>query len=194
MSDTYPNAVLCVDTSVLRQVPDKVQRDIDLEDILNNHTKLFTREEKIVEPYLPLDFAISVRSVYDNTVVQSDAGNKVLYYTNMTCIGDLPHKGLDLIMYLSSLGVLHLLDYTAECGEIMMKHSQHQPIGLYNPNPRYFHPIIYSHVILSDEGMKLLTPHFKKHCSVVPISGIVPLGNIKALTDTLIIVDKEEDQ
>lgn len=189
----YPNEVLCVDTSALKVVPDRVQKDIDLVDILNNHTRLFKREEKIVEPYLPLDFAFSIRSMYDNTVVETKTKTKSLYYTNMTCVGALPHKGNDLIMYLCSLGVLSLIDYSAECGEIMMKHSQHQTIGLYNPNPKYFHPIIYSQVIMTDDGMKSLAPFFKTNVGVVPISAIQRVGNIRALLDTLIIIDKEEE-
>ena len=45
--------ILCVDTSVLA-MKREVERDIDLEDLLNNHTQYFeTQEQALEEGYVP---------------------------------------------------------------------------------------------------------------------------------------------
>ena len=61
--------ILCIDTTALKTSPD-VQKDVDLEDLLNNHTKYYDSEvEALKDHYVPLDFCVSVRSIYSNYVL-----------------------------------------------------------------------------------------------------------------------------
>lgn len=184
--------ILCVDTKALKTAPD-VQKDVDLEDILNNHTEYFnSMKEALEDGYVPLDFSVTIRSLYDNSVVEIDKGEEKRYYTNLTDVQPFMHKGYDLIMYLTSIGLMHNVDYKLGFDELMVKHSQFVPMGLYNPEPTVINPIIYSHVLMSDEGMKDLTKYLKGDRKVVPISDIKEKGNIPALLKELIIVKEEE--
>ena len=184
--------ILCVDTKALRKSTE-VQKDVDLEDILNNHTEYFnSMKEALTDGYVPLDFSISIRSLYDNTVVEIDKGEEKRYYTNLTDVQPFMHKGYDLIMYLTSIGLMHNVDYKLGFDELMMKHSQFVPIGLFNQDPLFINPIIYSHVLISDDGMKELTKYLKGDRKVVPISKIKAKGNIPALLKELIIVKEEK--
>ncbi len=109
----------------------------------------------------------------------------------MTGIPVCIHKGYDLVMYVSSLAMLSVIDYWIGFEELMARHSQFQCIGLYNPSPDFVNPIIYSHIILSDIGMRELEPHLSAGNSVVKIKDIKPLGNINHFIDTLIEVKEE---
>ena len=183
--------ILCIDMKALKQSPE-VQRDVDLEDLLNNHTKYFdTGEEALRNNYSPLDFSVSVRSMYSNLVLQENRGVQRRYYTNLTNVQPFVHKGYDLIMYLTSIGLMHNIDYKLGFDELMTKHSQFVPIGLYNPDTMLLNPIIYSHVILSDEGAEELSKYLKEDRQLVPISEISDYGNVPALLRTLIEVKEE---
>ena len=183
--------ILCIDIKALKQSPD-VQRDVDLEDLLNNHTKYFdTVEEAMNDQYIPLDFSVSVRSIYSNLVLEEDRGVQRRYYTNLTNVQPFIHKGYDLIMYLTSIGLMHNINYDLGFDELMTKHSQFVPIGLYNPDTMLLNPIIYSHVILSDEGAEELSKYLKEDRQLVPISEISDYGNVPALLRTLIEVKEE---
>lgn len=185
--------ILCVDITALKESPD-VQKDVNLEDILNNHTKYYdTVEEALKDNYVPLDFSVSVRSIYSNLVLQINNGEDKRYYTNLTNIQPFVHKGYDLVMYLTSIGLMHSVDYKLGFDELMMKHSQFVPMGLYNPDALLINPIIYSHVLISDEGIKELPNYLKEDRELVPISTINIKGNILAFLKTLVEV-KEETQ
>lgn len=186
--------ILCIDTKALKISPD-VQKDVDLEDLLNNHTKYYDSvEEAYKDQYLPLDFCVTVRSMYSNLVLQIDKGEEKRYYTNLTNVQPFVHKGYDLIMYLTSIGLMHSVDYQLGFDDLMMKHSQFQPIGLYNPDSSLINPIIYTHVILSDEGAEELPQYLKSDRYLVPINTMkmCNAGNIPALLDTIIEVKEEK--
>lgn len=188
--------ILCVDTKALKTSP-YVQRDVDLEVILNNHSKYFdTVEEALKDNYEPLDFCVSIRSMYSNLVVQVNSDNGKRYYTNLTDVQPFVHKGYDLIMFLTSIGLMHNVDYSSGFDDLMMKHSQFCPIGLLNPPILVHNPIIYSHVILSDEGMEELKKYLKDDRELVSISEMNKNrhGNIHALLDTIIEVKEEENE
>lgn len=184
--------ILCVDTKALKTSP-LVQRDVNLEDILNNHTKYYDSvEEALKNNYVPLDFSVSVRSMYSNLVLEEeDKNTKKSYYVNLTNVQPFVHKGYDLVMYLTSIALMHNVDYNLGFDDLMMNHSQFVPMGIYNPNTLLLNPIIYSHVILSDEGAKELPKYLKKDRKLVPISEISEVGNIPALLATLIEVKEE---
>ena len=182
---------LCIDSSVLKTSPD-VQKDVRLEELVNNHTKYYnTEEEALKDSFVPLDFSVSIRSMFSNLVVQIDKGEEKRYYTNLTRVIPCGHRGYDLIMFLTSIGVMHNVDYAHGFDDIMMKHSQFVPMGLYNPDPSVINPIIYSHIILSDEGAKDIEKFLKSDRKLVPIKDIDSKGNISAMIDTLVEVKEE---
>lgn len=183
---------LCVDATALRVDPKSVQKDVKIEEILKDHTKYFdSTEEAYAEDYVPIDFSVCVRSMYDNTVLQIEEDGKKLYYQNMTNTPPVIHKGYDLIMFMTSIGVMHFIDYADGFDKLMLEHSQFQCIGLYNPAPEMINPIVVSHVIMSDDGMKDLEKFFKKGVTAVPIESMQMIGNLKPILDTLIIVKEE---
>lgn len=185
--------ILCIDTRALKTSPD-VQRDVNLEDLINNHTKYYDIvEDALKDHYVPLDFSVTVRSMYSNLVLQIDKGEQKRYYTNLTNVQPFVHKGYDLIMYLTSIGLMHSVDYQLGFDELMMKHSQFQPIGLYNPDSAVINPIIYTHVILSDEGAEQLPKYLKSDRGLVHITAMSEFkqGNITAMLDTIIEVKEE---
>lgn len=185
--------ILCIDTRALKTSPD-VQKDVDLEDLLLNHTKYYaTEEDAVKDKYVPIDFSISVRSVYSNLVLQTDKEEQKRYYTNLTEIQPFVHKGYDLIMYLTSIALMHNIDYKLGFDDLMMKHSQFMPIGIYNPDSAVLNPIIYSHVILSDEGAEQLSQYLKSDRRLVTISTMNDSkeGNIQAMLDTIIEVKED---
>ena len=100
--------ILCIDTKALKTSP-KVQKDIDIEDLLNNHTKYCQDVKEALEcGYVPLDFSTSIRSMYSNLVVQRNIEDKHKYYIN-TLKRSLT-KGLILVDYkLSAVVGSHLL-------------------------------------------------------------------------------------
>lgn len=193
--------ILCVDTKHLKTSPE-VQKDLNLEDLLLNHTEYFDSvEEALKSQYAPLDFSVSVRSMYSNLVLASDKYNvdkgeiTYSYYTNLAQIQPFPHRGYDLVMYLASIGVMHSVDYNVGFDDVMMKHSQFVPIGVYNPDPTVINPIVYSHIIMSDEGAEELVPFLKKDRRFVGIDymKINNEGNITALLDTIVKVEEREE-
>lgn len=183
--------ILCVDTTALKSSPD-VQKDVNLEDLLNNHTKYYDSvEEALEDNYVPLDFSVTVRSIYSNLVLQIDSGEQKRYYVNLTNVQPFVHKGYDLVMYLTSIGLMHNVDYKLGFDELMMKHSQFVPMGLYNPDTLLLNPIIYSHVLISDEGIKELPKYLKGDRELVHVKDMKELGNIPALLRTIIEVKEE---
>ena len=188
--------ILRVDTKALKTSAE-VQTNVKLEDIINNHTKYYDSvEEALKDNYVPLDFSVSIRTLYSNLVVEIDAktedGNdKKMYYTNMSQVQQFIHKGYDLIMYLTSIGVMMNVNYSLGFDEVMLEHSQFVPIGLYNPDPTIINPIIYSHILISDVGAKEFDKYLKKGRRFLPISDMKKEGNLYALLDTLIVTKEE---
>lgn len=180
--------ILCVDSDKLT-MSHVVQKDVSLPDILNKHTKYYdTVEDAEKDFYVPMDFSVSVRTVHTNKVVQFLDKGKPQYYVNQTRVGLFVHKGADLIMYLSAIGLMTLIDYRKSFDVFMAKHSVYQMIGLYNPDPGFINPIIYSHIIIGDEAEDELQTYFKPGVSLIPITDMTREGSLSALLDTLILV------
>jgi hypothetical protein len=186
--------ILCIDTTSLKTDPQRVQKDVNLKDLLLNHTRYYdSTEDAYKDKYVPLDFCMSVRSLYTNLVLEIDGKDKKLYYRNMTSVPEVIHKGYDLVMYMTGLGLMYDIVYRQGCDEIMMKHSQFQCIGLYNMNTDLMNPIIYSQVLLSDEGVDKMKPYLKDGRRFVPISSMQKKGNIIPILDTLIEVKPKKE-
>lgn len=185
--------MLCIDKKSIEKV-NVIQNKVDLEGLINNHTKHFNNvKEAYKENYVPLDFSVSVRSMYSNLVLEISMEDKCLYYTNLTDIQKFEHKGYDLVMFVSSLGVMSSFDVNDDFKRCMLEHSQFCPIGLYNPDPEFINPIVYSHIILSDEGAEKIKEHLKDGRKFVPIKDMNVKGNLIAMTDTLIEVKPKEE-
>lgn len=187
--------ILCVDRGALKKESPEVQKDIDIEDILNNHTKFFyNAEEAETENYAPLYFSVCVRSTYSNLVLErDDIGDLKKYYTNLRVEQPFNHKGYDLLMFLTSIGIMNNIFYAMGFDDLMMNHSQFQPIGLYNLGSPLIDPIIVTHVILSDEGAEEFSKFLMPNRRFVSISDMNTKGNLKAITNTLIEVKEEEN-
>ena len=188
--------ILCVDTHSLNTAP-HVQKDIDLGDILLNHTKYYeSAAEAEKDLYVPLDFSASVRTVYTNKVLQIKEGDKYLFYVNHTNVGQFIHRGYDLVMYLSAIGLMSYVDYSYAFDDTMLKYSEQKPMGLYNPDPGFFNPIVYSHVIIADEAEEQFKTFLKPEVDLVTfdIMRQRQKDSLTALLDTLKEVKKEDNK
>lgn len=180
--------ILCVDTKHLK-TSDIVQKDLNLGELLKDHTKYFnTVEEALEENYVPLDVSTTIRSMYSNLVVERDTDDGKKYYINLTNIDKFVHKGYDLLMYLTSIGVMHCVNYSKGFDELMLQHSQFCPIGVYNPDPNIINPIVLVHIVMSDEGAEQLKDYLKCGINLVPIRHRMYEGNLKALLDEIVEV------
>lgn len=187
--------ILCVDTSALKPAP-YVQKDVNLEEILTKHTKYYpTVAEAEKDHFVPLDFSVSMRTVYTNLVLQVKTVDKYLYYVNQTMIGKFVHKGYDLMMYLSAIGLMSYVDYSYAWDNLMMESSIFQPIGLYEPDLDVINPIILSHIIIKDDAVDSLKTFLKPNVELVPLDVMRQRkeGNLSALLDTLIDVKKGDN-
>lgn len=186
--------ILCVDTTKIDTRP-TVQKDVNIQELLTSHVKYYQDAESAEKDlYVPLDFSISVRSIYTNLVAQLKEGEEYRYYVNQARVDQFVHKGLDLAMYLSAIGMMTYVDYSVEFDEVMFKHSAFQPIGLYNPDHGFMNPIVYSHVYIADEAVEKFKTFFKPDVSFVHIDTMRERkkGNLSALLDTLITVKGEK--
>lgn len=186
--------ILCIDTHAIEARPN-MQKDVKLVDLVLNHTKYYeSAAEAEKDYYVPLSFSTSVRTVYNNTVLQIKEGDSLLYYVTHTNVGQFVHKGYDLIAYLAAIGLMSFVEYDYAFDDMMATSSVLQPIGLYNPDPGFTNPIVYSHIIIKDEAEDTLKSFLKPDVKLVPIKDIDKKGNLSALTDTLIIVEKKGDK
>lgn len=184
--------ILCIDTRAIEARP-HIQKDVKLVDLVLNHTKYYDSvEEAENDRYVPLSFSTSVRTVYNNTVLQIKESDSQLYYVTHTNVGQFVHKGYDLIAYLAAIGLMSFVNYEYAFDNMMATSSVLQPIGLYNPDPGFTNPIMYSHIIIKDEAESTLKTFLKPEVKLVPIKDIDKKGNLSELINTLIIVEKGE--
>ena len=185
--------IMCIDSTKLKRNYN-VQKDVKLEDLLLNHTKFYTSsEEAYKDLYVPLDFAVTVRSMYSNKVLQIKSEEGYLYYTNLADIPRFVHRGYDLVMYLASIAMLKNINYRIEYDELMFKHSQFNCIGLFNPLPEVINPKIYSHIILSDECLEEFSTYLKEGREMIDISDMKTDGNYPSLIKEIIEVNENAE-
>ena len=189
--------MLCVNYDVLKTSSD-VQRDVNLEEILIKHTNYYLNvESALKDHYAPLNVCMSLRTVYTNQIMQLQLHEGgVRYYVNITDIKPCIHKGYDLVMFLSSVGLMQCMkdQYNEDLLNSTMLRSEFKPIGLYNPDPLIVNPTVYSHIILDDEVADQLSEQFKSGVKFIPLSEVRQnhVGNIKALIDTFVEVKGEK--
>lgn len=184
---------LCVDTQALN-TSFEVQKDIKLEEILNNHTKYYENvEDALKDEYAPLSVAVVVRSAYSNLVLEKKIGEVYPYYNTVATTHELPHKGFDLIMYLASVGVMGAVNYSRGFDEVMMK-SQFNIMGLYNPLGTIVDPIIVCHVILEDSTVDQFSTYLKEGFTFVPISEMKKPFNLNAIIEQIVEVQPKGEE
>lgn len=106
-----------------------------------------------------------------------------------------PHKGLDLVMYLSSVALFSIVEYKKGFDDLML-HSEFQSIGVYNPDPTVVNPIIYSHIYIDDNWEKDFEKYMNDCSAWYDIESVkkhYPM-NLKAFIDTLIIATSEKEE
>lgn len=183
--------ILCMDTTKVKEDMN-LQKNIKLDKILLENSKYFNSvNEAQLEGYAPLNFMISVRSTYSNLVLESMNGSSKDYYTNMTEVDTLPHKGYDLIMYLASIGLMQCVTYKKGFDDVMFK-SQFLPIGFYNPDPSLFNPTIYSHIILPDEIVEDFKSYLKNGYRLVPIKDM-ERKKLSSILDSIFEINIKEE-
>lgn len=185
--------ILYIDTKVLKPKTE-IQRDVDFAELLNNHSVYSFKDNKSLmkKGYLPVDMCYSIRTIYSNLVVESETQGRKLYYTNLVDLPEVIHKGDDLVMYFGSLAIFHNMNQKLGFDELMSKYSAFQPIGLYYDS--LLNPIFYSNIIMADESVESLKTFLKSDRKLVLIQSIDTKDCIKALTDTLIILKRKEEE
>lgn len=96
-------------------------------------------------------------------------------------------------MYLSSIGLMHSINYSPTFDSIMLK-SQFDVIGVINHDPEVFNPIVYSQIILEDSTTNEFSMYLKEGRRLVPISEMKERGNLVAILDNIIEVKEKTDE
>lgn len=177
--------VLYIKKAVIK-TDETLQKKIDIEELLIDNIEYFSdAEEAYKNGYIPLNFCVSVRSMYDNTVIIDERG---MCYSKKLLTQPTPCRGYDLLFYCSKMALMKFFNFSNSFSEIMFNHSQFIPIGLYYSGVN--NPVLYSHVIMTDIGMKELESHLKEGVKIIPISNIDTTKNRGVYTDTLISVKR----
>lgn len=187
--------MILIEKSMIKVDPTKVQTDLNLEEILLKNTRYSDTLPSAEDPLEPLLFSVSVRSTYSNEVLEFTENNKSVYYTTLEDVPPVIHKGYDLVMYLGSICLTrHVAFKSAEDQQdffrLMSKKSGFTVMGLYVSN--VLPPIVYSQIVLTDDGMQEIKKYLKANVKPVKIEDMKREGNIEALLNKIIIVKKED--
>lgn len=183
--------IMCVKKDSLK-VSNYIQKDVDLSAIVDGAIYFDSLDLAYNEGYVPLDFSVSIRSTYTNLVAEicKDNENKK-YFANLTNIGNYNHKGFDLIMYIASICVTKFVNFNNKesgFGKVMLDYSDFVPMGLLNINPDFINPIIYSHVIIDDNGVEEFSKYFENGVKWVSIDSIEGKEKGFAMLDSFIML------
>ena len=184
--------IACLKKDLLKQNI-RVQKNVKLDKVLESLKYFDTREEAYKEDYVPVCFVTAVRTTYSNLVVEHEVdhlGQKNYVSLNLSQV--LPHKGYDLMMFMSSLAVAKIIDCTKQENHKLMFNSQFMPIGIYNPDPGICDPVIYCHVIISDDNSESLSKSLLPGNRLVPITRMTTEGNLRPLLNEIILVKEEK--
>ena len=183
--------ILCIDSTKLTR-SNTVQKP-KLEGLLLNHTKFYdSAEEAKKDLYVPLDFAIAIRTDADK-ILQITDDNGTYFFPRLVDIPRYIHKGYDLVMFLASLMILENVNYSLEYETTMVKYSAFIPVGIYNPFPELINPVILSNIIISESGLEDFRHILKDGRKFVTFSEASNLvdSSVKPLFDA--IMCKKED-
>lgn len=175
--------IACISKTLLKQ-KNAVQKDVDIESILNNLEYFNDVKEALEKGYVPVSFITSIRTAYSNFVVKHNDK----YYVSLNLAEVLPHKGYDLLMFMSSSAVAKVMDCTKRENQNIMFNSQFMPIGVYNPDVGICNPIIYCHIIVKDELAERLEKALLDGNTLEPIKSMDKTHNISALLNEIIEV------
>ena len=175
--------IACISKTLLKQ-KNVVQKDVDIESILNRLEYFNDVKEALEKGYVPVSFITSIRTAYSNLVVKHNDK----YYVSLNLAEVLPHKGYDLLMFMSSSAVAKVMDCTKRENQNIMFNSQFMPIGVYNPDVGICNPIIYCHIIVKDELAERLEKALLDGNTLELIESMDKTNNISALLNEIIEV------
>ena len=186
--------ILCIDATKIPR--SKTVQKPKLEGLLLNHTKFYdSAEESMKDLYVPLDFAIAIRTDADK-ILQITDDKGTYYFPRLSNIQRYIHKGYDLVMFLSSLMILENVDYSLKYEELMVKYSAFIPVGIYNPFPEVINPVILSNIIIAEDGLEEFCQILKdgrKFVTFNEASDIVD-DSVRPLFDATMCKKEEEDE
>lgn len=163
----------------------KVDNKILLDNLLSDSNIKWIEEKE--EEYIPLVFAISVRSLETNRIVQcvnNEVNGRVYFATYSNLI--LEHRGFDLAMFMSSLALNHCFKTDSEeFRQLMFKYSSYLCMGAYYSSSLVLNPILYSQIYLKDESIPLFEKFLKDGFSFIDIDNINKKANLKAILNTI---------
>lgn len=184
------NLILCVKSDMMERM-NKVQKNIKLEEIINSGSYMDIKD-CADNGYIPLTVGVTIRDLETNKVLVKRDGDIKRTFIYLENINPLIHKGYDLIMYLSSVGVTSLLKdknqmINFSCvmaksvfdvnGLLWMKHNE-------EPNCILLNPMVMTTIFVdSKELSKYLIPHWKFE-NIADIK--LEKGFIKCIIDDLI--------
>lgn len=177
--------IACIPKGKIKQ-RNLMQKDIKIEEVLSDLQYFNKVEEAIEKDYVPLSFVTSIRTAYSNLVVNH--GGK--YYVSLTLASVVPHRGYDLLAFMSSSAVAKIIDCTKKENQELMFQSQLVPIGVYNPDEGICNPILYTQVIVKDDLSSVLENSLLEGNKLEPISEMNREGNISAILNEIIIVSE----
>lgn len=187
--------LVCIPKNVV--VPNySMQKNLNINEILGDVRFFDTNEKADENNYLPISVCVSIRSTYSNLVVAHKIDKIERYYTTITNIPNpLPFKGDELLAYLTSLAVTQAYSPTNPIVQKLMVTSALLPIGVYhmNMNMKVAYPYFYSQVIINDEYLDLMRDNLNDGYYLVPISEMNTNGNLKKITDELIIIKEKSN-
>ncbi len=131
------------------KVSSEVQKEIPIP-LISQSTRFYADEKQALKDgYTPLNFATTVRTLFTNRVVEVKVKNHVYPFTHCS-IMPTNHSGFDLIMYMASISVFNMFNMSSEL-EALMTETTFQPIGIFNPDPGFMSPIIYTNIFIKDD-------------------------------------------
>lgn len=189
--------IMCVP---IRSLPtsERVLKDVDIDALLSEKAFFKAESEAFENGYVPVDFVTSIRTTYNNTVIQRDKKGTPSYYAGSNSSEYVKAEGYEIAMLLASLSIPVIMDNpvvmnNSDFRNLMLGNSAYNCIGLYNPAPMLYNPIIYSHIILADGAVKDFESYLGEKSKFVTLEHMRNNceGSIHVLLDELIDVKEE---
>lgn len=184
--------IACISKTSFKEV-NEVQKNLRLGDILRDNIKFFESKEKALEEdYVPISFLTTVRTAYSNMVVEKSVEKGKRYYTSLLLNSVVVHRGYDLLMYMTSVGVSKCIDISKPENNELLMNSQFVPVGVYNPDVGAFNPMIYCQVVFNDNSVETLQNALLDGFSLVSIKDMQRQGNLSVVLSEIFEVKEEK--
>lgn len=111
--------ILCIPAKALER-KNKVQKDVLIEQCMKDCC--YCDPEKIPAGLVPLNIGVTIRDLDSNEVLVKDTEEVKRTFIYLTNINPTIHRGYDLIMFMSSVGVMNITQHNkGQLAEVMMK-------------------------------------------------------------------------